>query len=194
MNFSLEAMRDALGVGYSVLVWGIGILAMSLSIMAVQFRHRVTIILGNFFGQVCWVLYFLLQGDLLSAIACGLSAVMMAIFSRKGKWKWAAGPISIAVFIALFAGFSLLTFAVWSDIFPLMAGIFAVIANSRTEERRLRQFSLLWCMSWLCNSAFKLYPVAFVNDLFCTISTLVALYRYRNQKKPPLDGSEKETI
>ena len=60
MNFSLEAMRDALGVGYSVLVWGIGILAMSLSIMAVQFRHRVTIILGNFFGQVCWVLYFLL--------------------------------------------------------------------------------------------------------------------------------------
>ncbi|MBQ3126042.1 MAG: YgjV family protein [Clostridia bacterium] len=178
MNFWIEALCGASGGGYAVLIGGIGILAMALSVMAVQFRHRVTIILVNFAGQSCWVLYFLLQGDRMSAITCGLSAVMMALFSLKGRHKWAAGPVSIAVFIALFSAVSLLTFAAWADIFPLLAGIFAVIANSRTEERRLRQFSLLWCLSWLANSAFKGYTVALVNDLFCTISTLVSLYRY----------------
>jgi hypothetical protein len=77
-----------------------------------------------------------------------------------------------------------LSFAVWSDVFPLLAGVFAVIANSRQTEKRLRQFSLFWCFFWLLNSAFKLYPVAFANDLFCTVSTVVALVRYRDKRTP----------
>ena len=47
--------------------------------IAFQFKRRVTIILSNFLGQTCWVIYFLLQGDLTSAIACALSAVMLAL-------------------------------------------------------------------------------------------------------------------
>ena len=64
-----------------------------------------------------------------------------------------------------------------------MAGVFAVIANSRSSEKRLRQFSVPWCVFWLLNSIFKMYPVALVNDLFCTISTIVALIRYREKGK-----------
>jgi hypothetical protein len=86
-------------------------------------------------------------------------------------------------FIALLSGFSLLSFKVWSDIFPLLAGVFAVIANSRTTEKRLRQFSIFWCVFWLLNSSFKMYPVALVNDLFCTISNIVSLIRYRDKSK-----------
>ena len=101
--------------------------------------------------------------------------------------------------------FSLLTFKVWSDIFPLLAGIFVVIANSRKNEKQLRQFSLLWSVSWLLNSILKMYPVAFINDLFCTVSTVVALARCREKKKdesreieksetenPKTDNSESE--
>jgi predicted LPLAT superfamily acyltransferase len=91
-------------------------------------------------------------------------------------------PLTIALFIVLISGFSLLTFEVWSDIFPLLAGVFAVIANSRSSEKRLRQFSLFWCLFWLLNSIFKMYPVAFANDLLCTVSTVVALIRYREKK------------
>lgn len=173
----------ALGIVYYILVYGTGLVAMALSIIAFQFKKRVTIILSSFFGQACWVLHFLLQGDAMSAIACALSAVMLAVFARKDKWKWATDAATIASFIAVFAGFSIFTFKVWSDIFPLLAGIFAVIANSRSSEKRLRQFSVFWCLFWLLNSTFKLYPVAFANDLLCTVSTIVALVRYR-EKKP----------
>ena len=132
--------------------------------------------------QVIYHKTFLLQDDLMSAIACGLSAVMLALFSKKDKWSWTTGPISITVFILLFSGFSLFSFRVWNDIFPLLAGIFAVIANSRATEKRLRQFSVLWCLAWLLNSAFKMYPVALLNDLLCTTSTIISLIRYRNKK------------
>ena len=178
----VEELSSNLGIFYYILVYGIGIIAMTLSISAVQFKHRVTIILCNCFGQISWVMYFLLQADSVSAIACAISAIMLAVFAKQGKWKWVRSPICIIFFIVLVSGFSLISFSTWSDVFPLMAGVFAVIANSRTSEKRLRQFALLWVISWLLNSAFKMYPVAFANDLFCTISTIIALIRYREKR------------
>lgn len=191
MGFNVEELINTLGIFYYVIVYGIGLLAMTLSVIAFQFKRRVTIILSNFFGQTSWVFYFLLQGDLTSAIACALSAVMLAVFAKKDKWKWATHPVVIIFFILLLSGFSMLSFKGWSDIFPLLAGVFAVIANSRTMEKRLRQFSFFWCIFWLMNSTFKMYPVAFANDLLCTISTIVALIRYRDGAKIKESKNEK---
>ena len=183
LDLFVDSLSENLGIFYLVLVYGIGGIAMLLSISAMQFKHRVTIILCNFVAQSSWVVHFILQGDLTSAIACALSAVMLAVFAQQSQGRWVKHPLCVVFFIALLSGFSALSFTTWPDIFPLLAGIFAVIANSRTSEKRLRQFSLLWCLFWLMNSTFKMYPVAFTNDLFCTISTIVALVRYR-EKKP----------
>ena len=177
-----EGLAAAMGTGYYVLVYGMGILAMVLSVIAYQFQYRVTILLCNFFGQTCWVAYFLLQGDGMSAVTCAISAVMLAVFAKKDKWKWATGLPVILLFIVVFSAVSLISFRTWSDVFPLLAGIFAVVANSRATEKRLRQFSVLWCLSWLLNSVVKGYPVAFANDLFCTVSAIVSLIRYREKK------------
>ena len=171
----------SLGILYYVLVYGIGVVAMILSTAAFQLKHRVAIILGNFFGQSCWVIYFLLQGDLTSAIACGLSAVMLALFSKSDKWKWTTSIVSIIFFISIFTGFSLLSFKTWKDVFPLLAGVFAVIANSRKTEKQIRQFSLFWCLFWFMNSLLKMYPVALINDSMCTVSTIIALIRYQGR-------------
>jgi len=175
-------LAETLGIFYYILVYGIGILAMAFSVVAFQFKHKVTIILGSFLGQSCWVAYFLLQGDLTSAVACALSAIMLGVFSRSGKWKWVRSPVTIIFFIVLISGFSLLSFRGWADVFPFLAGVFAVVANSRSTEKRLRQFSVLWCLCWLLNSIFKMYPVALANDFFCTVSTVVSLVRYRDKK------------
>lgn len=169
-------------LGYYILLYGVGILAMAFSVTAFQFKHRVTIVLCSFLGQTCWVLYFILQSDFTSGIACGLNAIMFAIFAKKDKWKWATSTWCVVLFEVIVCAFSLITFASWRDIFPLLAGFFGVIANSRSTEKRLRQFSLLWCSFWLINSALKVYPVAFVNDLLCTGSAFLSLIRYRNKR------------
>ena len=181
LDFFVEQLSLNLGFFYYVLVYGVGILSMALSTVAFQFKRRSAIVLCSCLGQTSWVIYFLLQADLVSAIACGLSAVILAVFTKQGEWKWVKSPYCIVICILLISGVSLLSFAVWSDVFPLLAGVFAVIANSRTNEKRLRQFSVLWCGFWFLNSLFKMYPVAFINDLFCTVSTIVALVRYREK-------------
>ena len=168
-------------VGHTVLVYAVGIIAMIVSVIAFQFKHRVTIVLCNFLGQACWVLYFLLQSDFTSAVAGALSAAMIAVFAMKDKWKWATSNICVIAFSVIITVFSIITFATWIDIFPLLAGVFAIIANSRTEEKRIRQFALLWCGFWLMNSILKVYTVAIINDLFMTISAALSLYRYRDK-------------
>ena len=168
-------------MGYYVLVYAVGLLAMTFSVIAFQFKKRVSIILSSFFGQTCWVAYFLLQNDLMSAISCVLSAIMLALFSKKDKWRWTTSEVSIAVFILLFSGLSVISFRTWIDVFPFLACVFAVIANSRSTEKRLRQFSVFWCLFWLLNSAFKMYPVTLVNDFLCTASAIISLIRYRNK-------------
>ena len=168
-------------LAYTILLYGVGLLAMLLSVIAFQFRHRVTIILFNLFGQLCWVLYFLMQSDHTSAITCGLSAVMLAVFSMKDRLKWTTSTPSVILFAALSCGFSLSTFSTWLDVFPLLAGLFCVLANSRSTEKRLRQLSLFWCAFWLLNSALRFYPVALLNDLFCTASAALSLYRFREK-------------
>lgn len=170
------------GNGLTVSIYAVGILAMALSVIAYQFKHRVTIIVVNFSGQACWVVYFLLQSDFTSAISCALTVVVMAVYSMKGKWKWVSSKLCAAAFLIAMVGFSLMTFAGWRDIFPLLAGVFAVIASSRSNEKQLRQFSAIWCALWLVNSILKMYPVALVNDVLCTGSTIVSLIRYRDKE------------
>ena len=179
LGFSVDTMAEALGTGYWILVYGVGVLAMLFSTVAFQFKHRVTIILSNFLGQTCWVVYFLLQGDLTSAIACALSAVMLAVFSRKEQWKWATAPATVVFFLVVMTGFSLSSFRSWQDIFPVIAGVFAVLANCQASEKRLRQLAIPWCFFWLCNSIVKFYPIALITDFCGTLSAAIALFRYR---------------
>ena len=181
MSINIDWLIETMGFWYYIMVYGIGIVAMFFSVIAVQFKRRVTIILSTCFGQISWILYFALQGDLTSAIACALSAIMLAVFAKKEEWKWAVSKTTVTLFIVLISGFAVWTFRVWSDIFPIIAGVFAVIANSCSSEKRLRQYTLIWCVAWLLNSTFKLYPVAFANDFLCTASTVIALVRYRNK-------------
>ena len=168
------------GIGLNISIYAAGILAMLLSVIAYQFKRRTTIIVVNFSGQACWVLYFILQSDYTSAVSCALTVMVMMVYSMKDKWAWVSNRLVALTFTVMVVGFSILTFAVWMDIFPLLAGVFAVIANSRTSEKRLRQFSSVWCALWLVNSILKMYPVALVNDVLCTGSTVVSLIRYRN--------------
>ena len=183
MDALVLALQNALGNWYMVLVYGIGILAMCFSVSSVQFKKRVAILTCSCVGQICWIAYFLVQGDLTSAVACVLTAIMLAVFTKKNKWKWATSTPIVIFFVVIMTGFSLLSFATWKDIFPLVAGVFAVIANSRPTEKRLRQFALGWYIFWVMNGIFKFYPVALINDVMCTCSAVIALIRYRNKQE-----------
>ena len=98
----LDFLRiDGAGVGLTVAIYAVGIMAMLLSVIAYQFKYRVTIIVVNFSGQACWVLYFLLQSDFTSAVSCAITVAVMVVYSMKDKWKWVSNklcPITFTLF------------------------------------------------------------------------------------------------
>lgn len=190
MTVNVNGLIEALGIGYYILMYGVGIVALTLSVIAFQFKRRITIILSSLTGQICWTAHFVLQGDLTSAIACILSAIMLFVFSKSDKHKWTIHPITVAFFIILLSGFSIFTFKTWTDIFPIIAGVFAALTNSRKTEKSLRRLSVPWCIAWLLNSIIKMYPVALVNDCFCTVSAVVGLIRYRKIDNEALEKIE----
>lgn len=49
-SFSVDEFAASLGIFYYILVYGIGLVTMRLSVIAFQFRRRVTIVLSNFFS------------------------------------------------------------------------------------------------------------------------------------------------
>lgn len=53
MSYSPQGLIETLGVFYYIFVYSIGIIAMAFSALSFQLKHRVAIILGNFFGQSC---------------------------------------------------------------------------------------------------------------------------------------------
>ena len=83
----LDFLRiDGASVGLTVAIYAVGIMAMLLSVIAYQFKYRVTIIVVNFSGQACWVLYFLLQSDFTSAVSCAITvAVMGCVVNGPGE-------------------------------------------------------------------------------------------------------------
>ena len=87
VNCLLSGFLETNSVGYEILVYAVGIIAIIFSVIAFQFKYKITIILCSFLGQSCWVIYFLLQSDFTSAISCALSAVMLAVFSRQNKYN-----------------------------------------------------------------------------------------------------------
>ena len=181
MDSLLIKLAGTLGVGYTILNNAFGVIAMVFCIIAFQFKNKVTIVVCNFLGQLCWVLYFIFLRDYTSAISCGISAAMLWAFSKQEKWKWVLSPVTVTIFAVIIAGFSISAFRVWADIFPVMAGVFGIIANSRKKESTFRKFGLLCYISWLMNSIFKMFPIALINDASCTISVAVSIYRYRGR-------------
>lgn len=183
MDGMVLALQNGLGFFYDILVWGVGILAMAFSVSAYQLRHRVAILLFMIFSRFAWIAYFFLQGNLTSVIANILTALILAVFAKQDKWKWATAPVTVFAAVLLMSVSSLLSFTDWTGIFPLLGGVFAVLSSSRKSEQSLRLLALADCLAWLTNSVLHLYYVAIANDLFCTVSAAVAFIRYRKKEK-----------
>jgi hypothetical protein len=117
-----------------------------------------------------------------NVLMCLLSAVIIADSGYVMFFNTPYTEASFISFLAMFIG----SFMAYSNkrkkVYLLLAGVFAVIANSQTKEKQLRQYSLLWHGFWLIISVLRVYPVAIINDVMCEISTVIGVIRYRNEE------------
>ena len=188
LSNSIVDSLSALGVYYNVLTTVVGVVSVVILFMSYQMKTRGKILATYIGAAAGWMLYFILQGDLTSAMMNVIGIIRSVIFMQREKYKWANSVFWLFFFIAIMVGCVLLTFSSWKDIFPLLGTVLGTISFFVLSETLLRVLNIgTYCM-WIGNSISKGYVIAMISDAFALISCIISIIRYRKK------GEEKTNL
>ena len=181
----VNLLNSNLGKFYIVLINIFGVLAIIIKLTEYQFKKRTIRLIICIMASLCWFLYFILQGQTVSALANLIAMIQTIIFMQRDSHGWAKSKIWLYVFLGLNVLICLIGFKVWHDIFPPIAGIFGAIAYFVIDEKTYRYFALLNVVFWLANSIAKMpmTVLALICDATCTLSSIIGLYRFYKRKQ-----------
>ena len=191
LSKDIVAILSPLGIWYTIITNFIGVIAIILLALSFQMKSRKKLLFVFIFSQLCWALYFSLQGDLSSGVMCTLSIVMSLIFMQREKHKWANSILWLFFFIALMLTCSILTFKNdWRNLFPLFGNLLTTISFFMLNEEVLRVINIETYLCWMGNSISKFYIVALISDTLTFISVIVSIIRFnKKQKETPTPES-----
>lgn len=178
------SLSESLGVYYQIILNGIGVLAVIIKFIEYQRKKRsANIILGTA-AAFCWVLYFLMQANLASALSCLLIIIANLVFLQRGKHKWAESFVWLFIFIAIQTVFGIISFKSALDLFAIFAGLLSITSYFVKNRTIYRILALVSALCWVTNSCINFYLIALVSDITATVSVTIALIRFNLLKKP----------
>ncbi len=181
--FIATFLSETLGFWYFILVNVCGVLAIGFKIWESQCRKRKVIITLACLSSASWVTYYVLNGNLTTALVGTMGIVAYLIFAQREKHKWANSKFWLYAFLALQIAVCVFTYSNWTSLSACSAGIFSAFAYFTTSEKSYR-WTLLGCQtSWLINSISNLYLVASIADTIITTSIVIALVRFSIAEK-----------
>ena len=190
-NGIVSGLTGALGaVWYAILVNFIGVVAIGVKITETQNKKRNRIVLFAILGYVCWVLYFILNGDFTSAIVNLIGCVQGLIFLQRGKHAWADSIFWLFFFIAVQLVASIFTWKSPFSLFSICAGLISTVAYFVMNEKLYRYLFLALILLWIGNGIVYFYPIALIHDCFAAVSISIAIVRYNILGKAPKTKDE----
>ena len=180
-----EVIKNAvmsLGDIYFVLFYGIGVIAIGIKVTEVQLRKRSKILFLSMICSALWIVYYLLGGNITSALTGLLSVVRSLIFMQRGKHKWASSIFWLIFFLVAQTLIGVFTFSSWRSLFAVTAGYLQIIAYYVMKENIYRLVILFSFLCWMGNSISNGLWVALCSDTFGMVSTIVAIVRYDLKK------------
>lgn len=183
---------SGLGVWYLVLCNAIGVLAICFKVTETQMKKRRNIVLFSIFGATCWIVYFLLNGNLTSATINLIGCIQGLVFLQRGKHKWADGIFWLIFFIAVQIVIAFFTYTSWFSLFSIVAGVLSTFAYFVMNEKIYRYLLAILISLWIINGIVYFYWIALIHDVFALISIIIAIVRYNilGQKKKALDTAK----
>ncbi len=179
---------------YAVLINFIGVIAIAVKIAETQNKKRNVIVLLAVLGYLCWVAYFILNGDFTSAIVNAIGCIQGLVFMQRGKHKWANSIFWLIFFLAIQVGASFFTWKSPFSLFSIIAGLISTIAYFVMDEKLYRYLFLALILLWIGNGIVYFYPIALIHDIFAAVSISIAIVRYNilGKDKPKENHLEKE--
>ena len=163
---------------YFVLFYGIGMVGIGVKVSEVQLKKRTNILFFSMLSSSCWICYYLLGGNITSALTGLLSVVRCIIFYQRGKHKWASSIFWLFFFMTLQTLIGIFTFSSWRSLFAVMAGYLQIIAYYVLNVRVYRIVIFFSFLFWMGNSISNALYVALLSDCFGAVSTAIAIVRY----------------
>ena len=194
LSDDIVSALSPLGIWYTIITNFIGVIAIILLASSFQMKNRNALLLVFIFSQLCWAIYFILQGDLSSGVLCLFSIIMSLVFMQREKHKWANSIFWLFFFSAVMLTCSILTFkGDWRNIFPLMGNLLTAISFYMLNQKVLRAINIGTYLCWMGNSISKFYIVALISDTTTLLSVIISLIRLKVAEKkknslPVADG------
>lgn len=177
-NDIVNTLSASLGVWYLIIVNAFGVISIILKVTEFQCKSRKYIFLFATSSACCWIFYFALQGDFVSALINFVCTIQMLVFMQRGKYKWADSIWWMICFLLVQLAFSIATFKAWSDIFALLGGLLVTVVYFVVNQKAYRALAFVSLLLWIFNGIFKGYVIALINDSFGAISALVGIIRF----------------
>ncbi|MFZ4832348.1 YgjV family protein [Rouxiella sp. Mn2063] len=146
-------------------------LSFALDLTAFHFRQRNTSLRLLALSTGLLALHFLLLEQSTAAGLMLLAAVrfLTATWSTRREW--------CGLFCALAVIFSLVTWQMPRDVFPLAGSLLLTLAAFQPHQTTLRLFTALGSLCWLINNILAGSPVAVLMELAFMASTLISYFR-----------------
>ncbi len=183
-NSIVSYLVSVLGnVWYQVVVNAIGVIAIGLKITETQNKKRNKIIFFAMMNMICWIVYFILNGDFTSGIVNLIACIQTLVFYQRKKHKWANSIIWLFFFIAVQIALSVFIWKGPLSLFSICAGMLGTVTYFVMDERKYRYLFLVYILLWIGNGIAYFYPIALIHDSFAAISIFIAIIRYNILKK-----------
>lgn len=191
---SIVAFLSGLGIWYHVLYNVIGALGIIIKIIGFQLKKRTTRIAFNMCQGICWMLYFICTGNATAGVTGVIGIVQNLVFMQREKHKWADSYFWLAFFLC--TQIAITVWSVWdgisiTEIFPLLASPFSLIAYFVLNGRLFRILIFFSSVCWFINSLIGTFIVttnanlwmAFICDVLSVGSIIIAILRFDILKK-----------
>lgn len=172
-----------LGKGVKFLISQIiSIIAAVLLLSSFQQRtHRKIVVMQAFAGLLFGTQYLLIgayEGSI-----CNYIGMFRAIaYSFRGKNKFIDSLFCPSLFALAFIISGIVTYKNLFSLLPIAAMIMASFVLWNVKTQQLRALTLPTSVMWLIYNAYHSSYVAVLTEVFCEISIIIGLIRFRNKK------------
>ncbi len=128
--------------------------------------------------------HFFMLGEWTGCVINCINTARGALFSQKGRRKWASGIYLPIGFCLVTVGFSALSWAGPKSLLPMIGSCLAVVGYWQTSQKRLRRFNFAGIFLWLIYGFITLsVPTVVGNIISLTSITVSEIRELRNAKK-----------
>ncbi len=172
---------------YDIIAQTIGIIAMIVAICSFQQRTQKRIVTFQFVSSILFSTHFFMIGAITGGILNAIGIVRAAIFAKRDTKAWAAHPLWIYIFSAIFIGVYALNFTVLGttpilrnfllEILPVIGMVATTIAFRMKKAAHVRIFSLISAPLWLIYNVANFSLGGILTEAFSLGSILIGMLR-----------------